>query len=286
MDPHKQWSLLCLTLAILGSSAHAKVEGFTEPYRMVSLSAPGEPSLVTKIAAREGASVSAGQIVVEFDARVLQAGLRIAQARCELDGREAAARAEYDLRQERFSKLRLLDQQGHASPTELRRAEADLRVAQANYQLALEEKTLAELERDRIQAQIEQRRLRSPFDGVVTKVFREVGESTSLGESEMITIVQLDRLRVTLPVSAEFARTLRQGASLELELPELGRQVTSEVEIISPVLDAKSGTVPITCVIDNRERSIQSGMRCIADVAGAAHTPDESDRLDAESFGF
>ncbi len=158
-------------------------------------------------------------------------------------------------------------------------------MARANHQLALEEQALAALERDRILAQIEERRLRSPIHGVVTSIYREVGESTSVGEADMMTLVQLEKLRVKLPVSATFAATLHVGTPIELRIPELSRLVPSEVEVVSPVLDAKSGTVQVTCVIDNAKGEIQSGMRCLVQVAGAEAQQDHAD-VGQSDFGF
>ena len=64
-------------------------------------------------------------------------------------------------------------------------------VAEAQIKLANEERELASLECDRIEAQIEQRRLRSPIDGVVVEVMREVGESTQISDPRLLTLVQL-----------------------------------------------------------------------------------------------
>lgn len=278
----------CLIVSLLAFHVTAQagtVEGFTEPYRTIDISAPGEPGLIVKINVREGETVTRGQVLVEFDTRVLQAALKIANTRCQGSGRIAAAQAELDLRKDRHRVLKTLDRQGHASSAELRRAVTDLRVATANHQLALEEKALAELERDRMLAQIAQRRLRSPIDGVVVSVFREVGESTTVGNTEMMMLVQLDKLRVKLPVSAKFAATLQVGATLELQMPELERKVAAKVEVVSPVLDAKSGTVQVTCVIDNAQRDIQSGMRCLVQVAGASPQLPAAE-YDPSTFGF
>ncbi len=261
-----RWAIIVSPL----SGYAGTVEGFTEPFRTIDISAPGEPGLIVRIDAAEGQPVKRGQILVEFDARVLQAALKIAETRCTCGGRIAAAQAELDLREERYRVLEKLDAHGHASSAEMRRAATDLRVARANHQLALEEQTLAELERDRILAQIEARRLRSPIDGVVTSIYREVGESTSVGEMQMLTLVQLEKLRVKLPVSANFAATLKVGALLELRIPELSRTVAAEVEVVSPVLDANSGTVQVTCVIDNAHGDVQSGVRCLVNAAGAS----------------
>ncbi len=65
------WLMLANPLA-----THAgTVEGFTEPFRTIDISAVGEPGLIVRINATEGQPVKRGQVLVEFDARVLQAAL-------------------------------------------------------------------------------------------------------------------------------------------------------------------------------------------------------------------
>ncbi len=257
-------------VAILQLNANAgNVEGFAEPFKDIEISFPGEPGLIRRIHVREGEEVSEGEMLVELDARVLGASREIAKSRWAMNGRVEAAQAEAELRSDRLQKLRELNREGHASATEIRRAETDWRVAAAKLKLAMEEKTLAKLECERIEAQIEQRRMRSPIDGVVVTIFCEEGESTRSGDAGMIRLVQLDRLRVRFPVSVQHAATVTAGQKINLRLPEVAKSTSAYVEVVSPVLDAKSGTVEITCVIDNSKGEYCSGMRCLMEVEGA-----------------
>ena len=246
------------------------VEGFAEAFRHIEVATGSNGGLITEINVREGDTVRAGQIVAKLDTSVLEASLDIAQRRSTFDGRLDAAVAEKTMRQRRLGKLRQLAERGHASPAEINRAEADLAVATAQVKLAEEERELAELECHRIQAQIEERRLRSPIDGVVVEVFREVGESTQISEPRLLTLVQLNPLRVKFPVSVEQSKSFEQGNFVTIQLPEFRTVVEAEVEVVAPVFDAKSGTVQITCLIQNADGQYRSGMRCLMEVEGDA----------------
>ncbi len=221
-----------------------------------------------------------GQLVANLDISVLDASLEISRRRAQFDGRLHAARAEQKMRSRRLEKLNELQRRGHASPAEIDRAQADLSVAEAQIILANEDRELARLECDRIQAQIEQRRLRSPIDGVVVEVFHEVGESIVFSDPRMMTLVQLHPLRVKFPVSVVQAKDFAANNHVTVELPEFKATVKARVEVVAPVVDARSGTVQITCLIDNEEGTYRSGMRCLLQVAGEPVPPSEDDGID------
>jgi membrane fusion protein (multidrug efflux system) len=267
-----RWPLILVVAAACLSSPSdtfaGNVEGFAEAYRHIEVATGSDSGLITQVLVREGDSVAKHQIVATLDTSVLEASLAIARRRSQLNGRLDAATAELQMRQKRLQKLYQLQQRGHASPAELDRAQADREVAEAQVKLANEERELARLECDRIEAQIEQRRLRSPIDGVVVEVFREVGESTQISDPRLLTLVQLNPLRVKFPVSIDQSANFHKGDFVVLELPEFGADADATVEVVAPVLDAKSGTVQITCVIDNQNGTYRSGMRCLLEVDG------------------
>lgn len=256
-----------LALTVCQRATAATVEGFAEPFRQIELATGAETGVLSEILVREGSQVREGQIVAVMDNRVLKVTLEIAARRAEFDGRLNAALAEQSMRQRRLERLRELRQQGHASPAEIDRAEADAAIADAQVKLSLEERELARLECEHIRAQIEQRRLRSPINGVVVEVFREAGESIFFSDPRVMTLVQLHPLRVKFPVSIIQSQNFRVGDRVPIQLPEFRVTVDAEVELISPVLDAKSGTVLVTCLIDNQDGKYRSGMRCLLKVA-------------------
>ena len=256
-------------LFFVGALHGETVEGFAEPNQEIEITGSTEPGRLTEIRVHEGDTVEQGDVLAVMEKSILDASLEIARRRSEFQGRLEAATAEYHLRRDRAYKLSLLRQEGHASPAELERAEADLAVAAAQVKLAEEEIELAELEVERIQAQIEQRIFRSPIDGVVSKLDREVGESILLNDPALMTLVQLNPLRVRFPVSMSAVSHFEENTEVKVEIPDVNGTVSATVELVAPVLDAKSGTVQITCLLNNDQGELRSGMRCLLRVPGA-----------------
>lgn len=268
-------SLTCSTLLVADSRAEI-VEGFAEPFREVIVSAASEPERVTSVKVDEGATVREGQLLATLDTSVLRASLEIAKKRASMRGRILAAEAEYRIRNRRITKLRQLRTQGHATQAELDRAELDLATAKASLTLTREERLLSELEVTRIQAEIDRRTIRSPIDGVVSEVHREVGEVTQISDPRLVTLVQLQPLKVKLSMTVAQAADLQVGDVVPMEISEADERTNARIDAIAPVLDATSGTVKVTCVFDNSKSKFRSGMRCRFDVDGRSPPSPES----------
>jgi RND family efflux transporter MFP subunit len=237
------------------------VESFTEPYRKVDL-VPAESGVLRSLEVREGEQVAKNQRVGALDCEVQEIALAIARANLDARGQLESAAAERDLRKSRLAKLQELQTSGHATHDEVERAIADLAVAEANFLAATEKRKIDELEHRRISALIERRILKSPIDGVVTRLYKEEAEFVGGSTAPLMTIMQLDPLRITFSVPNSHAQALRVGQSVALALPESKRRAIGEVEFVSPVTDAESGTVRVKVLLKNSDGQYRSGVRC------------------------
>lgn len=266
-------SILVLVLASSTTicADDSRVEGFTEPYRQIELAA-GESGVLGKVAVQEGSRVSVGQTLAQLDTSVLEQTLEIARLRSRSVGGLKAAEAELELQSKYLGQLRTLREKGHATQRELDRAETDLKVAQARVVMAQEEIVLQQLECQRIEAQIERRRIRSPIDGLVSDVLRETGESSLGNDLHVVTVVQLDRLKIKFSVEAWQASLLQVDQTVPLQIGTQSDQVAGIVEMVSPVMDAKSATIEVTVRVENSDEKIPSGVRCWLVLSGAPPT--------------
>lgn len=265
IDRHYYYISAAVLLGVLQpmsttARAGSALEAFTEPFRTVNVAAP-ESGIVTEVVAREGAQVEVGDPLVRLDVDLHEALLSIARAGMEETGRIEAAQAEVALRWQRVETLRELREAGHARQEELDRAVADLHIAEGQLKSAQEARQLKVLEHQKILVQIQRRTIRSPIAGVVTEVFKEPGEFTAANDPTLLTVVQLDPLIATFAASQNVAGRLHPGKQVDLELAG-GTLLTGEVDFVSPVIDAKSGTVEVRVRIPNPDGRLQGGMRC------------------------
>jgi RND family efflux transporter MFP subunit len=237
------------------------VEGFTEPIRKLDL-IPPEPGTIASLAVHEGSVVKKDELLGSLDCEVQQVALEIARGNAANHGRLDSATAERDMRRWRLNKLQILREKGNANDEEVNRVASELSVAEANILAALEQRAADSLEVERISATIERRTLHSPFGGVVTRVYHEEREFVGNNNSPILTIMQLDKLRVVFTVPTAQIAQLKVEQSVPLTFPNSGQKATGKIEFISPVSEAESDTVRVKVLIDNEKGLFRCGVRC------------------------
>ena len=227
----KLWQAALLTFLVAGAAQgqtsqnetqDQDLEGFTEPVRKLDL-IPPEPGIIASLAVHEGDRVKKDQLLGSLDCETQQVALRIAQKNAAAHGRLDSAIAERDLRRWRLAKLQKLRKEGNANEEEVTRVASELSVAEANVLAAMEQHAADALEAERIASMIERRAMRSPFDGVVTRVFREEKEFVGSNNSPVMTIMQPDELRVTFTIPTAMAARLKVNQKVALTFPTTGQ---------------------------------------------------------------
>lgn len=236
------------------------VEAFTEPYRDIDVAA-AEMGVLVQIHVTEGERVKAGQLLAQLDTSVLMASLEIIKAELEAEGRLASVQAELDLQTDLVEKLETLRDRKHASLQEVARAISQKKVLAARVQSVRDDQNVKTYELRRIERQLDQRRVLSPIDGIVTRVAKEPGEFVSPSDPVAAKVVQLDPLAVIFAVPLADARTLKKGGKVSVNVESAGKQ-EGEIEFISPTADAQSGTTRVRIKIANPGEKIASGVAC------------------------
>lgn len=255
-------------VVILGGAAaraQTRTEAFTEPFHTVELS-PAEPGILAKLFVDEGDAVKAGDVLATLDSRVLEVSVKIARQAMESRGRLKAAAAEHTLKLQRLEKLKALKTQGYAFQDELERAAADVEVAEANRLAAEEQQAVDALQFEKTQAELQLRTLRSPIDGVVAKRHHEEREFISPPDSVVLTVVQLDPLRIVFPVPTAAAVKLRKNQSVTVRFPETEQDAVGRVDLVSPTTDAESGLVRVKVLVANPSGQYRCGVRVILSI--------------------
>lgn len=252
-----------LLLAILGNSQAfaGTIESFVEPYRRVAIPA-AEIGVLADVVVVEGDQVSAGQLVAKLDDSVLQSSADLARAAMNSKGALLAAETENQARQEQLESYRTLRDQGNASPREYERAVNEQAKAAARLQSVHEEQELRRLEFARVEAQIEQRKIKSPIKGHVVAIDKTAGEFVSPTDPVVMHVVQLDTLKAVFSVPRHAVLDIAVGQKVELNVGFEAITCVATVDHVSPIADPKSGTVRVKLRIANQDRRLQSGSVC------------------------
>ncbi|HEX2690213.1 MAG TPA: efflux RND transporter periplasmic adaptor subunit [Kofleriaceae bacterium] len=208
--------------------------------------------VVVAMAVDVGARVKKGQVLFRVDEQA--AALRLAQAQTQLAAAEQQRRST-DVEYQRTK--RLFDQQA-ASPQQWDQISAQLEaakvgVAQAQNGVALAQKAVADAT------------ARAPIEGIVVSRRVALGDYVSDVPPTQVLVLQdqatLD-LKFRLPERA--LASVSPGDALAVSLPALGISRKANVSVIAPSVDARTRTIELTAVLDNRDGALRPGL--MADV--------------------
>lgn len=257
--------LTVICLAAIGTSLFAaEVTSFIEPYRDIDVASP-EMGTLEFIYVKEGDHVTKGQVLAGLDDDVLQAALAMAATAKSARGRLNSAEAELRLKANRLNKVTGLFERHHASEEEVTRAKAQVEIAEAQVEAVRDELHVKQADYQRITAQIEQKRIKSPIDGIVTNVYKDAGEFVSASEPVVVKVVQLDPLMAEFSVPIFEAKSLSVNQEVALTIGDDRQSTPGLVEFVSPTADAQSGTARVKIRVANPDGAFQSGAACWLD---------------------
>lgn len=101
----------------------------------------------------------------------------------------------------------------------------------------------------------------SPITGVVTKRVFDPGDVYSPGAGGILTIMQLDRVKVLANVSEQYFTKVKVGMPVDIALDVYpGEKFEGKVSLIHPALDAATRTFTAEVTIPNANMKLRPGM--------------------------
>ena len=261
--------LVAVLAAFAAPSGHAaSFECLIQPNQIVEMRSP-VTGLISKVYVQRGDLVKAGQVLVALESSVETSAAQVAKYRAEMIGRITAAKERVDYAAAKLGRTKDLQKQHFVSAQAQDDAKAEMRVAQADLVDAQENQQLARLDHQHAVDLLNQRILRSPFDGVVMDRMLNPGELTQYGTETkpIVKLAQIDPLRVEVVLPIEYYGKLNIGMTGEVAPEGLGGHYTATVKVIDRVFDAASGTFGVRLELPNHQRAIPGGVRCQVELA-------------------
>lgn len=123
---------------------------------------------------------------------------------------------------------------------------AEMEIAQAEW-----DKTSIQLKSARLN--LNETIIRSPIEGIIAMKYLERGEKTEKAKP-LFTIMQLDKVYIELPVTETQIGSIKSGQEINLKIDAYPLQKFSgKVDRIYPMIDTKTRTFTVRCVIQNRK---------------------------------
>lgn len=258
-----------LFAALLWSNAHsaAVFDCLIEPTQTVDISSP-VVGLLEKVSVRRGDKVHKGQVIANLESTAETASAALARYKSEMTAPTETAKNKIEFAKRKFERRREMHAQNFMSAQEQDEAENELKLAEAEYKLAQENKAVAKLEWEQQSSLLNLRTIHSPFDGVVVDQILYPGEvvEPSGQKKSILRLAQLNPLRVYVILPMSVFGKVKPGMKVDVhpELP-VGGRYTGNVNIIDRVVNAASGTFGVFLEVANPKLDVPAGVKCRAE---------------------
>ena len=243
------------------ASAQSVASGFTQPVQELKLSMT-TAGRIEALMVREGDRVRQGQVLLHLDRTLESLEVRRRQLLLQDEVRLLDLRDRERVLTEQVTSLRPLLASGGVARKQLEDEELALRAVVAERRMLEAAKQREAVELELAAEAYERRHLRSPINGVVTRIAQRVGESVAPNEPVVVVVdVSRGRFLGTVPAAAAGGR-LRVGATVTVRLgtEEAARGRSARVVFVSPVADPSSGLVEVIAEFDNLDGAVRPGV--------------------------
>ena len=213
----------------------------------MSLVASEVAGLVVELQAREGTTVTQGDVLARLRSTNLELRLRATESELrESEARQQLAERELERARELFDDELYSQQQ--------------LDTAEFEYRARVGNVGQLKADMERLKDDFERSTIRAPFTGVVVAEHTEVGEWLTIG-GPVVELHALNRLEVVVEVPERYFGTIRRGVSTAVIVGSLEMlEVEGRVNAIIPRANTQARTFPVKVRIPNPDGMIGVGM--------------------------
>jgi RND family efflux transporter MFP subunit len=264
------WPLLAACpLAMAGS-----FDCLIEPRQTIEVR-PSTEGLVTQVLVQRGDRVRAGQVLVELDAGLEQAGAQVAQFRALMEGPVKSRESRLEFLSKKASRREQLVKENFISVQDHDESASERRLAEAELLDASDTRKLAELEYRRAREQLRLRTIRSPIDGIVVDRLINPGELADNRDirKPLLKLAEIQVLYVEVMLPSAVYGSVKPGQQVQV-MPDhpAGQRYTATVKVIDKVMDAASNSFGVRLELPNPAAAIPAGVRCRAAFDGVDDT--------------
>jgi membrane fusion protein (multidrug efflux system) len=220
---------------LLSSNLPAEeVQGVVQAVKQVSVSSPVLQEVIREVFVKEGDTVKEGQPLVQLQNSKEE--LAVQEAERLVENMEFQFKGMQSLFNDKMgSKEAALK-----ARTELELAKIRLAAAKVN----LEEKTI-----------------RAPLAGIVTKKHKEAGEAVDRVE-KLMDVVNIDQVYVQFYVNPRYLTQLKEGQEITVRFDApINSKFPGKIDFVAPNIDASSGLLRVKVLIENPEHVIKAGLK-------------------------
>jgi len=258
------FAIMALSLPAHEAAAQNVSECLVHADEVARIGAPSR-GVIDAIHVSRADTVTKGTIIADLEASEEESEVELARMRAASDIAHRLARAKAETAELNAERLTTLVARNLVPNAEQEAAALEAQMARLEEEEAQYQSRLAELHLNAALAARERKRVRAPFDGVVTDLLISEGELYN-EQHPIAVIARIDPLRVEAYLPAFRRADLGLGQRADVTL-ETGGTVRAEITVIDPVLDAATGTFGVQLALPNPEGTILAGQSCTLSLA-------------------
>ena len=263
-------------------SSTLTVAGAFQPYQEVDLHAKVS-GYVRRINVDIGDEVRAGQVIAtlevpELNAQVAAAQAQIRRSKSEIarakngvtlaEADDAALHAAYARLSEASARRPglIAAQELDDARAKDQDAEAKINVAKSTLEAAQEQLGVSQAENQRVKSLEDYSTVTTPFNGVVTMRYADVGSLIQAGTTSdtqsmpVVKLAQSDLLRLRMPVPEEDVPFIQNGGEVRIKLQATGKTIAGRIIRFTRELTASTRTMLAEVDVPNPNLALSTGM--------------------------
>lgn len=258
-----------LTFGAAGAIAQKPVEAQSAQVvpieeAMLSFSIPGVLEIVIP---QEGSEIKAGEPIISLKDEAARVQVAVAKKEADNDVEVRYAQTAADVAETEYEQAKAANERLEyvVSTLEMERLRlaaerAVLQIEQAEFQL-----DVASLQADKAEADLRMHHIAAPFDGVVRKRFKTVGQAVGQAEP-VLEVIRLDAVKVEGWVTLAESARIKPGDKVTIQLllngaPVLGdRTFDGVLRGEAPDVDRISGKVLVWAEVPNPDNILKVGL--------------------------
>lgn len=241
----------------------AELPGEFQPFLSVSLHAK-VPGFIERVLVDRGSAVRAGQLLAELSAPEMAAQIAEAESKAQAaESTRLQAEAQLQATESTYERLKkAAETPGAIAGNELIQMRKQVEAEQALVR-SREQSSRAAQAAVRAQKELQSYlRITAPFDGVVTERFVHPGALVGSASSQvLLTIQQISRLRLVVPVPEEYVGGIVDGAKVTFRVPAFPeRTYSGNIARVAHALERTTRTMAVEIDVINHDRTLSPGM--------------------------
>lgn len=254
------WAAVCMYSKCMA----ADFDCLIEPAQMVEVGS-SVTGRIDRLYVKRGDLIKKMQPLATLESDAERAASELAKFKSQQVGPTRMAESKMEFSKKKLNRRQEMASQKLMALQDSEDTEAEFRLAEAELQVAKENRQIANLEFQQQNSLLNLRTIKSPVEGVVVDQGAFQGEVFELGSNKkyIFKVAEMNPLRVHVILPKNLFGKLKHGMSANVtpEIPK-GSHYSAKLNMVDRLIDAASGTFVVFLEMPNPKLEIPAGVKC------------------------